>query len=254
MEPCCATSPPPRRMGQCSAKAGPPDAHRVSRSLPLAFSTQQHPVGGPRQGPGLVRTVEQSGRRQRSLGSSIDGVSCQGGGRSDDELAGAAGGLACSLRAADARLCGRWDSFATLPTQRVSAGGLAARVQRESLYARLLAGWLRPGSLACLFLLLTAVVCCTPAATGGHGHHDSVTHAGLTIHKAASWHVWTGQAFAGVMWCVGSKRRMPAWSGLPCADGTLGLWQGREWQADALAVAPGPACWPCPVSRLGRPN
>ncbi|PSC70215.1 NADH dehydrogenase [ubiquinone] 1 beta subcomplex subunit 2 [Micractinium conductrix] len=38
------------------------------------------------------------------------------------------------------------------------------------------------------------------AAEGGHGHHDSVTHAGLTIHKAASWHVWTGQAFAGVMW------------------------------------------------------
>lgn len=122
MKPCCATSPPPRRMGQCSAKAGSPDAHRVSRSLPLAFSTQQHPVGGPRQGPGLVRTIEQSGRRQRSLGSSIDGVSCQGGGRSDDELAGAAGGLACSLRAADARLCGRWDSFATLQTQRVSAG------------------------------------------------------------------------------------------------------------------------------------
>ncbi|KAL4436925.1 hypothetical protein ABPG75_004064 [Micractinium tetrahymenae] len=37
-------------------------------------------------------------------------------------------------------------------------------------------------------------------AAGGHGHHESVTHAGLTIHKAASWHVWTGQAFAGVMW------------------------------------------------------
>jgi len=39
-------------------------------------------------------------------------------------------------------------------------------------------------------------------SAGGHGHHDSVTHAGLTIHKAAGWHVWTGKAFAGVMWCV----------------------------------------------------
>ncbi|PRW34033.1 NADH dehydrogenase [ubiquinone] 1 beta subcomplex subunit 2-like [Chlorella sorokiniana] len=37
-------------------------------------------------------------------------------------------------------------------------------------------------------------------AAGGHGHHDSVTHAGLTIHKAAKWHVYTGQAFAGLMW------------------------------------------------------
>ena len=37
---------------------------------------------------------------------------------------------------------------------------------------------------------------------GGHGHHDSVAHAGLTIHKAASWHKYTGQAFAGLMWCV----------------------------------------------------
>lgn len=35
---------------------------------------------------------------------------------------------------------------------------------------------------------------------GGHGHHDSVTHEGLTIHKAARWHVATGQAFAGLMW------------------------------------------------------
>jgi hypothetical protein len=32
-----------------------------------------------------------------------------------------------------------------------------------------------------------------------------VTHAGLSIHKAASWHVYTGQAFAGVMWCVAER-------------------------------------------------
>jgi hypothetical protein len=37
-------------------------------------------------------------------------------------------------------------------------------------------------------------------AGGGHGHHDSVTHEGLTIHKAATWHVVTGKAFAGLMW------------------------------------------------------
>ncbi|EFN55732.1 hypothetical protein CHLNCDRAFT_57885 [Chlorella variabilis] len=37
-------------------------------------------------------------------------------------------------------------------------------------------------------------------AAGGHGHHDSVTHEGLTIHKAASWHKYTGQGFAGLMW------------------------------------------------------
>lgn len=55
------------------------------------------------------------------------------------------------------------------------------------------------------FFRPTTAACCGPGAvttSGGHGHHDSVTHAGLTIHKAASWHVWTGQAFAGVMWCV----------------------------------------------------
>lgn len=44
---------------------------------------------------------------------------------------------------------------------------------------------------------------CPLRPTGGHGHHDSVTHAGLTIHKAAKWHKYTGQAFAGLMWCVG---------------------------------------------------
>jgi hypothetical protein len=43
-------------------------------------------------------------------------------------------------------------------------------------------------------------------AAGGHGEHESVTHAGLSIHKAASWHVYTGQAFAGVMWCVAELR------------------------------------------------
>ncbi|KAH7623830.1 hypothetical protein Ndes2526B_g01078 [Nannochloris sp. 'desiccata'] len=36
-------------------------------------------------------------------------------------------------------------------------------------------------------------------ASGG-GHHDSVTHAGVTIHKAAKWHVYTGEAMAGLMW------------------------------------------------------
>jgi hypothetical protein len=39
-----------------------------------------------------------------------------------------------------------------------------------------------------------------PLYAGGHGHHDSVTHAGLTIHKAAGWHVYAGQGFAGLMW------------------------------------------------------
>ena len=34
------------------------------------------------------------------------------------------------------------------------------------------------------------------------GHHDSVTHAGVTIHKAASWHVYTGEGMAGLMWYV----------------------------------------------------
>eukprot|EP00887_Chlorella_sp_A99_P008109 scaffold12.g8109.t1 len=37
-------------------------------------------------------------------------------------------------------------------------------------------------------------------ASGGHGHHDSVTYEGLTIHKPASWHVYAGQGFAGLMW------------------------------------------------------
>ncbi|KAI3425974.1 hypothetical protein D9Q98_007942 [Chlorella vulgaris] len=42
----------------------------------------------------------------------------------------------------------------------------------------------------------------SPQARGfaSGGHHDSVTHAGVTIHKAAKWHVYTGQAFAGIMW------------------------------------------------------
>lgn len=37
-------------------------------------------------------------------------------------------------------------------------------------------------------------------AEGGHGHHDTVTYEGLTLHKPATWHVYTGQAFAGLMW------------------------------------------------------
>jgi hypothetical protein len=34
---------------------------------------------------------------------------------------------------------------------------------------------------------------------GGHGDHG-VTHAGLTLHKPATWHTVTGKAFAGLMW------------------------------------------------------
>lgn len=38
-------------------------------------------------------------------------------------------------------------------------------------------------------------------ATGGH-HGEGITHAGLTLHKPASWHVATGKALAGLMWYV----------------------------------------------------
>lgn len=46
------------------------------------------------------------------------------------------------------------------------------------------------------FLLVHSMI------TAGGGHHDSVTHAGVTIHKAAKWHVYTGEAMAGLMWYV----------------------------------------------------
>ena len=47
------------------------------------------------------------------------------------------------------------------------------------------------------FVLLVGAI-----KTAGGGHHDSVTHAGVTIHKAAKWHVYTGEAMAGLMWYV----------------------------------------------------
>ncbi len=34
---------------------------------------------------------------------------------------------------------------------------------------------------------------------GGH-HGEGVTHAGLTLHKPARWHVVTGKGFAAAMW------------------------------------------------------
>eukprot|EP00884_Botryococcus_braunii_P017872 jgi/Botrbrau1/4769/Bobra.0137s0041.1 len=37
-------------------------------------------------------------------------------------------------------------------------------------------------------------------AAGGHGHGDSVTYAGLTMHKPARWHVVLSESFCGLMW------------------------------------------------------
>ena len=81
-----------------------------------------------------------------------------------------------------------------------------------------------------------AAAALTHLPAGGHGHHDSVTHAGLTIHKAAKWHVYTGQAFAGLMWCVAGAARGYA------RNGRLGRRQAEEARAGgARACAAHPA-------------
>lgn len=64
------------------------------------------------------------------------------------------------------------------------------------------AAFCMPQPLCCIHVREATSALPSVHPAGGHGHHDSVTHAGLTIHKAASWHKYTGQAFAGLMWCV----------------------------------------------------
>ena len=57
---------------------------------------------------------------------------------------------------------------------------------------------------------------CTARSSGrsrlpGHGHsHGDVTHAGVTLHPASSWHKNVATGMSAIMWCVPERA--------PCCD------------------------------------
>jgi hypothetical protein len=61
--------------------------------------------------------------------------------------------------------------------------------------------WDRAGGLK-LLELITLLNQCSPylQSLSAGGHHDGVTHAGVTLHKPAKWHTYVGEGMAGLMW------------------------------------------------------
>lgn len=178
------------------AVAGEPSAAEQSSARGEARTAQSHPdsshaVSGPRGEPGWHPAAQPGGQPGQ------DG-------------------------AADARLCSRWVAMNMRRLLSRPAGRRKPAAGARSAAGTVGDGLCLCGCLGCslqpLMLWASSMPGRCPAhaeadrtlrrslplhPAGGHGHHDSVTHAGLTIHKPAKWHVYTGQAFAGLMWCAG---------------------------------------------------